>query len=71
VINEPIKKNDVSNYGINLEKIIQQSSHNNSSQVFLLGDDPIKMEQCFAGFEGVFIGSDYGKPKCYGFVLWE
>ncbi len=25
----------------------------------------------FAGFEGFFMGSDYGKSKYYGFRLWE
>jgi hypothetical protein len=82
VISKPIK-NDVSNYGINLKKIIQQSPitilpmflagefHHKIEAVLLLGDYPIKMEQFFAGFEGVFMGLDYGKSKCYGFGLWE
>jgi hypothetical protein len=36
----------------------------------LLGDEPIKIKH-FYGFEGVYMSSDYGKSKYYGFGLWE
>jgi hypothetical protein len=39
--------------------------------MFLAGKFPHKIEAVFAMFEGVFMGSDYGKSKCYGFRLWE
>jgi hypothetical protein len=65
VISIPII-NDASNYGINLYKITQQSSHNNFSDVFLLGDYPIKMEQFSARFEGDFMGSIMGSQNIMG-----
>jgi hypothetical protein len=37
----------------------------------LLGNSPIPLKLLFAGFEGVFMGSDDGKSKCSGFGLWE
>jgi hypothetical protein len=37
----------------------------------VLGNSPIRLKLIFAGFERVFMGSDYGKLKCYGFGLWE
>jgi hypothetical protein len=37
----------------------------------LLGNSPIRLKLFFDGFEGVFMGSDYVKSKCYGFGLWE
>jgi hypothetical protein len=64
------KKNDVSNYGINLKEIVQQSSIT-ILPMFLAGEFPDKIEAFFfAGFQGFFMGSDYGKTKCYGFMLW-
>jgi hypothetical protein len=60
-------KKDASNYGINLEKIIQQSSHNNFSDV--LGDEPIIVE--FLWVRWGFYGFDYGKSKYDVFGLWE
>jgi hypothetical protein len=30
-----------------------------------------KHKALFYGFQGIFMGSDYGKSKCYGFGLWE
>jgi hypothetical protein len=41
---------------------------NNSAK---LGNSPTSLELFFAGFEEVFMGSDYGKLKCYGFELCE
>jgi hypothetical protein len=63
-------KNDVSNYGINLKKIIQQSPIT-ILPMFLAEEFPHKIEAVFAGFKWVFMGSYYGKSKCYGFRLWE
>jgi hypothetical protein len=60
VISKPIK-NDASNYGINLKKITEQSSHNNSSDVTCWETiKPIKIKH-FLWVQG---GS-------YGFGLWE
>ncbi len=64
------KKNYVSNYGMNFKNIIQQSPIT-ILPVFFAGEIPHEIEAVFAGFEGVFMGLDYGKSKCYGFGLWE
>jgi hypothetical protein len=63
VISKPIK-NDASSYGINLKKIIQQSSHKKFSDVILAGRRTHKNKS-------FFMGLDHGKSKCYGFGLWE
>jgi hypothetical protein len=41
--------------------------------VFLLGliRSPIRLRLFFAGFEGVIMGLDYGKSKCFWFRLWD
>jgi hypothetical protein len=68
------KKNDLSNYSINLQKIILNRPITILS-MFLAGEFSQKIEAVsfffFPGFEGVFMGSDYGKSKCYVFGLWE
>ncbi len=74
------KKNDASNYGINLKK----SSYKVPIIIFrcyIMGDKPIIIEPFFYEFEGVIMGSimgsqnimglDYGKSKYYGFGLWK
>jgi hypothetical protein len=64
-IRKPIK-NDISNYGINFKKIIQQSSHNKSFHVPCWETHPIKMEQLFAGFEEDFYGFGLGEVE----MIW-
>jgi hypothetical protein len=59
------KKNDASNYGINLKKIILQSSHENF-QMLLAGDEPIIIELFFHGFEGVMMGLIMGSQNIMG-----
>jgi hypothetical protein len=59
VISIPIK-NDVSNYGINVKKIIQQSPIT-ILPMFLDGEFPHKIEAVFCWVQGGF----------YGFGLWE
>jgi hypothetical protein len=54
------KKNDVSNYGINLHNFILNSTIT-ILPMFLAGEFSHKIEAVFAGFEGGF----------YGFGLWE
>jgi hypothetical protein len=39
-------------------------SQNNSANMFFPGEFPHKIEAFFAGFEGVFMGLNYGKLKC-------
>ncbi len=62
------KKNDASNHGINLKKMILQSSHNNF-QILLVGRRTHDNRALFYGFEGVIMGSIMGSPKYYGFGL--
>jgi hypothetical protein len=79
VISKPIK-NDVSNYGINLKKINQQSPIT-ILVMFFAAEFPIRLKLFFPGFKEVLwvwimgsqkvMGSDYGKSNCYGFGLWE
>jgi hypothetical protein len=45
--------------------LAREFSHTNEDG-FLLG-----LMAFFAGFEGVFMGLDYGKSRCSGFWLWE
>jgi hypothetical protein len=40
-------------------------------QMLLAGRRTHKNKAFFYGFKRVFMGSDYGKSKCYGFRLWE
>jgi hypothetical protein len=72
VIRKPIKK-DASNYDINLKKIIQKSSHNFLTitifQMLLAGRRTHTNKAFFMGSRGFFMGSDYGKSKCYG-LIW-
>jgi hypothetical protein len=86
VISEPIKKNDVFNYGINLKKIIQQSPIT-ILPMFFAWEFPHKIEAVFClvigGFYGFrssgdknFMGSGYGSNisvhnKQFFFALTE
>jgi hypothetical protein len=57
-----------------LASIARKSSNKVPITIFqrlLAGDEPIKMKHFLMGLKGVFVGSDYGKSKCYGFRLWE
>jgi hypothetical protein len=40
-------------------------------QMLLAGRRTHKNKAFFDGFKGVFMGSDYGRSKFYGFELWE
>ncbi len=67
MISKPIK-NDVSNYGINLKKIIQQSPIS-ILPMLLAGEVPHNIEAVFAGFKGVshgFSGSQNVIDSGYG-----
>jgi hypothetical protein len=67
VISKPIK--NVSNYGINLKKIIQQSSITILSML-LAGEFPHDIEAVFCGVQEGFYGFGLWVVK-YGFRLWE
>jgi hypothetical protein len=38
---------------------------------YIMGDEPIIIEQFFLWVRGGYYGFDYGKSKYYGFGLWE
>jgi hypothetical protein len=61
-------KNDTSNYGINLKKIIQQSSHN-YFQMFFAGRRTHNNRAFFNGFEGAFMGSIMGSQNIMGSIM--
>ncbi len=64
------KTKDVSNYGIDLQKIIFNSPIT-ILPIFLAEEFSHKIEAVFLlGLKG-FMGLDYGKSKCYGSRLWE
>ncbi len=45
--------------------------HKIEAVFFAAFDSPIRLRLFFVGFDGVFMGSNYGKSECYGFRLWE
>jgi hypothetical protein len=61
------KKNAASNYGINLKKIIQQSSHNIFEM--LLAGRQTHNNRAFLWVRGGFYGFDYGKSKLWVRIL--
>jgi hypothetical protein len=56
------QKYDVSNYGINLQKIILNSPIT-IRPMFLAEEFSHKIEGVFSGFVGVFMGLDYGNKS--------
>jgi hypothetical protein len=57
-----------------MSSISRKSSYNVPIMIFrcyIMGDEPITIEQSFLWVRGGYYGFDYGKSKYYGFGLWE
>jgi hypothetical protein len=69
VISKPIKKM-MPPYMASISRISSNKVHIIIFRCYLLGDEPIIIEQFSMGSRG-FYGFDYGKSKYYGFGLCE
>jgi hypothetical protein len=65
VISKPIK-NDASNNGINLKKKSSNKVPIIIFRCYIMGDEPIIVEQFFYGFEGVIMGLIMGSKNIMG-----